>query len=85
VNMGVFRLRVPMPPVIQSAKQAKSVLVFNWSAVAGLTYDVQYSTNLAKTNWNVLGNTTTATNGIMTTTDSVGSSAQRFYRILMNP
>jgi uncharacterized repeat protein (TIGR03803 family) len=72
-------------PAIQSVNAAGNTLTFTWSAVTGLTYQVQFSTNLVKTDWNYLGGSFTATNTSITTTDSVTIDAQRFYRVILLP
>jgi len=54
--------------------------------VQGLTYQVQYKTNLFQTNWSNLGSGRVATSGTMTTSDSVAASlSQRFYRVAVLP
>jgi uncharacterized repeat protein (TIGR03803 family) len=85
-NLGaIYRLTVPMASALRLVSNTETNLTFNWSAVAGLKYLVQYSTNLSKTNWSNLGGTNTATNGIMTTTDSFGSGQNKFYRVVLLP
>ena len=59
-------------------------VVFSWNALAGLAYQVQYSTNLTKTNWIVLS-TNNATGPILTFTNSYGTDPRRFYRIRRLP
>jgi len=82
----VFRLSMPLPPVIKTMVQTNGVAVFTWSAVAGQTYQPQYSTNLAQTNWFVLVKPFVAANGTMTTTDvNAAGSSQRFYRVVLFP
>jgi autotransporter-associated beta strand protein len=51
----------------------------SWSAVAGVTYEVQYSTNLAQA-WQVLTNVT-ASGSTASVIDTAGSPV-RFYRVL---
>jgi hypothetical protein len=52
-----------------------------------LVYQVQYTTNLIQTNWINLGKPLVATNGNLTVSDAnaIGSSPQRFYRIMVLP
>ena len=47
-------------------------------------YQVQYSTNLAKTNWTILS-TNTATGYTLAVTNSIRSDPKRFYRIRRLP
>lgn len=82
----IFRLSVPLPPVIKTIVQTNGAVTFTWSAVAGLTYRPQYSTNLTQTNWNNLTKPIVAADGTMSATDDgAAGSAQRFYRIALLP
>jgi uncharacterized repeat protein (TIGR03803 family) len=82
----VFRLSVPLPPVIQSIAQTNGGVTFTWSTVAGQTYQPQYSTNLAQTNWANLTKAIKATSGTLSATDNgAADSARRFYRIALLP
>jgi hypothetical protein len=87
VNLhGVFALDdvslTPMPlPQFLSVGQSKGVFTTTWSAVAGQNYQVQYSTNLAGTNWINLTNSFTATSTTVTTTNAITGTGPRFYRI----
>ena len=79
----VFRLSLPLPPVFDSITQIAGTVTLVWSAVAGQSYQLQYSTNLTQTNWTDLGGAITATNGTMTASDSPGSGPQKFYRVVL--
>jgi uncharacterized repeat protein (TIGR03803 family) len=82
----VFRLSLPLRPVIKTVAQTNGVVTFTWSAVAGQTYQPEYCTNLVQTNWSPLVTSFVATNGVVTTTDpDAAASAQRFYRIVLLP
>ena len=82
----IFRLSVPMPPVFKAIALTNGAATLTWSAVAGQSYQLQYSTNLMQTNWNILGKFVIATNGAVTRTDlNAGDSPQRFYRVLLLP
>jgi hypothetical protein len=80
ISPPVFRLTQPAPS--QTAN-------FNitWSAAAGMTYQVQYSTNLHQTNWINLGGPVAATTNTLTISDTNAllNSPQRFYRIVVLP
>jgi len=56
---------------------------FTWSAVVSAVYQLQSRTNLVQDNWSNLGNAITATNTIMSASDSIGPDPQRFYRLLV--
>ncbi|MGO8928062.1 MAG: choice-of-anchor tandem repeat GloVer-containing protein [Limisphaerales bacterium] len=81
----VFQLSVPLPPVIQTLTLTNGTVTLAWSAVAGQTYQPQYSDDLTPTNWTPLAKPSVANSGVMTSTDSNGfsSSAHRFYRVVL--
>ncbi len=72
------------PPIFQHLIQTNGVLTLNWSAVPGLNYQLQYSTNLSKTNWFNLGSLVSATNSSISVSDSK-TNTQRFYRVVLQP
>jgi uncharacterized repeat protein (TIGR03803 family) len=78
----VFRLSLPLPPVFKSVANDAGTVTLVWSAVAGQSYQLQYTTNLAPAAWNNLGGALTATNGMMLT-NSIGTDPQRFYRVVL--
>ena len=81
----IFQLSVPLPPVIKTLTQTNGTVTLTWSAVAGQTYQVQYSDDLTQTNWSFLAKPSVATGGVMTATDVVDmtASARRFYRVVL--
>jgi subtilase family serine protease len=86
---AVFTLQVNQPLVISPAQIAASNANFNlsWSAVSGLTYQLQYSTNLAQTNWINLGAPQLAGANLLSFSDTnaLNSSPARYYRIFISP
>jgi uncharacterized repeat protein (TIGR03803 family) len=82
---AIFRLSVPMPPAFRTMAQTGSTVALTWSAVAGQTYQVQYSTTLGQTNWINLGIPFTATDGTATASDAMGPDPQRLYRVVLLP
>jgi uncharacterized repeat protein (TIGR03803 family) len=81
----IFRLTFRPPPAFTSAARTGNSLALTWSAVTGLTYQVQFSTNLLSPGWSNLGGTVVATNETMLTTDTIGVGPRRFYRIVLFP
>jgi uncharacterized repeat protein (TIGR03803 family) len=81
----VFQLSVPLPPVIKTLAQTNGTVTLTWSAVAGQTYQAEYSDDLTRTNWSYLTNPVIASNGVMSATDTnaIASSSKRFYRIVL--
>jgi hypothetical protein len=69
------------PPVIQSVTQANGEIILTWSAVAGLTYQVQYSTDLTQGIWTNL-TTVTLDTPVGTASDPVVPATSRFYRVV---
>jgi uncharacterized repeat protein (TIGR03803 family) len=84
-NGVIFRVSVPLPPVIQSLAATTGLVTLTWSAVATQSYQVQYKSSLAQTNWTDLGATLTAASGALQATDLAPSEPQRWYRILALP
>ena len=82
---NVQPLPTPPAPVIQSVKFVNGLIQFNWLALPGAQYAVQYKTNLLQANWLVLSNGLTATANPMSFTNSLGAGLQRFYRIALSP
>jgi hypothetical protein len=75
---------IPLPS-FRTFSKTNSTLNFTWNALAGVLYQMQFSTNLSKTNWINLGAPVTATNSIIILTNSIGPDAQRFYRVRRLP
>jgi autotransporter-associated beta strand protein len=67
----------PLPPSVGAGG-----VTITWSAVAGVDYQVQFSTNLMSGNWQVLGGVLAAgTNAAMN--DAATPQPQRFYRVVI--
>jgi uncharacterized repeat protein (TIGR03803 family) len=77
----VFRLNVPLEPIVRLLAQSNGALTLTWNGVAGHTYQVQYSADLA--NWNDWGDPVVATNGSLSMTDSIGTNTLRFYQVIL--
>jgi hypothetical protein len=59
---------------------------FSWNAVntyPAVGYQVQYTTNLVATNWINLGWVLTGSGTTVSSTDTVSTNRQRFYRVLL--
>ncbi len=78
---GLIPAPVLSTPLVNLAGNS---LTLTWSCSAGLTYRVQYKTNLTDATWQNLAGDITATNTTASKIDSsLGLAAQRFYRILL--
>ena len=79
-----YTIPITVPaPVLQSATGTGGTVTFVWSAVVSAVYQLQYRTNLAQGDWSNLGSAITATNAVMSASDSIGPDPQRFYRLLV--
>ena len=79
----VTLIAIPSPAITTFSKKTNA-FAFAWNSLAGVGYQVQYQTNLIKTNWLVLSNVT-ATASTMRLTNATGSDPQRYYRIRRLP
>jgi hypothetical protein len=73
------------PPTIQGATLTNGTLTLAWTALPGLAYQVQYTTNLAAGVWNNIGSAVTATNATLTLSDLQPPDSQRLYRVVLSP
>ncbi len=65
--------------------QSGATLSLTWTAIPGLTYQVQYTEDLGAASWTSLGGAVTASSNTLTVTDSITASSQRFYRVVVSP
>jgi hypothetical protein len=70
-------------PVIQSIGVTNGTATLTWSAVPPHIYRLQYTGSLTSANWSAVVPDVTATSQTVITTDVVGVSTQRFYRVLV--
>jgi subtilase family serine protease len=76
----------PIPtPSFRTVAKTNNLLAFSWNSLAGVTYQLQFSTNLLTTNWVNLGAAINATNSIAATTNNIGPDRVRFYRMRRLP
>jgi hypothetical protein len=70
-----------------SAIEGSNSFNLAWITASGLTYQVQYKTNLSEPQWVNLGTPIIATGSPITISDTNGvqSSSQRFYRLVLSP
>ena len=72
-------------PTLTSTTYSNNVVRFNWSALPGPHYQVQFRTNLIVGAWQNLGAAILGTNTTMGVTDSITNSPVRFYRVTVSP
>ncbi|HAO78956.1 MAG TPA: hypothetical protein DCQ92_08280 [Verrucomicrobia subdivision 3 bacterium] len=74
--------RITIPPAFQTITQTNGVVALTWSIMPGQKYQLQSNTDLSSTNWLNLGSSVTASNTIVSASDSMTNS-RRFYRIML--
>ena len=72
-------------PSFTSTTYSNNLAYFNWSAIPGPNYQVQFRTNLVLGTWQNLGSPIPGTNTTMGITDTVTNSPQRFYQVVVGP
>jgi len=73
------------PPEFESVARNGNNVDLIWTEMPGYTYQLQYTTNLLKTNWTTLQTIFQETNIPMSTIDTNPPDPQRFYRLKMVP
>jgi uncharacterized repeat protein (TIGR03803 family) len=79
----VFRLTIV--PEFQAVTLTNGALSLTWSAEAGGTYQLQYTSDLSSTNWTNGSGSLTAAGATLSATDSVTNGPRRFYRVALSP
>ncbi|HVU08557.1 MAG TPA: YDG domain-containing protein [Verrucomicrobiae bacterium] len=59
--------------------------IFNYPTIIGQTYQVEYCTNLSSGVWFPVGDPVTGTGAPVSVTNSIDSSAQKFFRLSITP
>ena len=73
---------IPLPlPKFTAVTRTNTSVHLTWSTIAGLSYQLQYNTNLLLTNWINVGSPIPATSSTLTATDASATGPQRFYRL----
>jgi hypothetical protein len=70
---------IPVPTLIALGLKTNA-FTFTWNSLAGISYAVQYKTNLLASGWTNLS-TNTATTYTTSFTDTPGANLARFYRV----
>ena len=78
----VTLVAVPAPN-FQSISQSSGLLHFSWRSLAGLSYQVQYRTDLNQPNWINLGVPVKANDSSTSATDTTTAAPARYYRIVL--
>ncbi|HEX3628727.1 MAG TPA: protease pro-enzyme activation domain-containing protein [Verrucomicrobiae bacterium] len=75
---------IPTPNIRGFARAPGNGFSLTWNSLTNVMYQVQYSTNLASTNWFNL-NVYNASGPVLSVTDSIGTNPAAFYRVLRLP
>ncbi len=81
---GMIRrmVAVAVPPTIDSVSVTNGTVALAWPSISNRVYRVQYKNSLTDSNWSDIPGDVTATNGLASKTDPLGTT-NRFYRLLM--
>jgi uncharacterized repeat protein (TIGR03803 family) len=80
----VFRFSI-VPEFRAVTLLSDSRLNLSWSTESGGSYQLQYNSDLALSNWLNLGSPVTAAGATLNTTDFLTNGPQRFYRVVLLP
>ncbi|HTI98954.1 MAG TPA: protease pro-enzyme activation domain-containing protein [Dongiaceae bacterium] len=80
-----FQVTLTHQPVIETVVANNGMTTLTWSALAGETYRLQYKNSLTDTNWTDVPGDIPANGDPTTATEAAGTTAQRFYRVLVLP
>ena len=77
----------PVPPVVFSGVNVSGGnLQLAWNSLAGLKYEIQFTTNLAPVNWQSRASLTATTNvSAFVDTNVLNAASQQFYRLVLMP
>jgi hypothetical protein len=78
-----FQVRVIAPPQLTASIISPPSIRLTWTSAPKSRYRTYYTGSLSMPNWLPLGGILTATGSTMTFTDNPGTTAQRFYRIVV--
>ena len=72
-------------PLITSVSRTGTSVSLTWSATAGISYRLQYNTNLSTTNWFDVAGDVLASGSSASITNTGATNLQRYYRIRQLP
>jgi len=75
-------LSVTAPLAIQTVAVSNNAAFVQWNAISGSNYTLQYKDDLSSPVWSNLS-TFSASGPVISTTNIIEPSGQRFYRVLM--
>jgi hypothetical protein len=75
--------QTPPAPQITNLKVSGGFAMVTWTSVSQHTYRLQYVTNVSSTNWTSVVPDVLAGGATATSTNNIGSSPERFYRVMV--
>ncbi len=72
-------------PCIKAFSRSGNLLTLSWCSAVGLTYRVQFKSNLNETGWTDVTGNITAVDAVTTITYPIGPPPQGFYRVAVWP
>ncbi|MCL5097880.1 MAG: protease pro-enzyme activation domain-containing protein [Candidatus Omnitrophica bacterium] len=85
IGLDDISLSTVPAPTFWTITQTNGTITFAWRSMAGLTYQVQYTTNLNSVVWTDLGDPVAATGNTAIASDAIGPNPQRMYRVILLP
>ena len=80
-----FTIVVAPPPIIESIAVSDGSIIIRWGAVAGRSYQVQYTPDLNEPMWTELGGDVIANGSTATQADVTTAATKRYYRVVLLP
>jgi hypothetical protein len=71
-------------PELQSVNRTGKTITFNWSGVAGLSYELQSAGNLGNPHWTNIA-ALNASGGLVSAAATNNGASQEFYRLVLEP
>jgi len=78
-------LTVGVLPQLRGVTLKGNQFVFNWPTITGQTYQIEYKDNLTAATWTLLGGPMVGTGNLLIITNALGTSPQRFFRLVISP
>jgi len=76
---------IVLPPQLGNIQVTGDQFSFTWLALASRHYQVEYKEALGAADWVPLGPSMTETNGLLTFTNAISASRQRYFRLRVLP
>jgi hypothetical protein len=80
-----FTISVVSAPVIESINLVSNVVEIVWSSISGVSYRLEYKTNLDDLEWIILPGDVTASGETAAKTDVLAEDEERYYRVRVLP